>query len=146
MEKDSKKKIVIQVIIFVISFAVSFFVASYFLSSNPKTPNAMLLENSREANRDLPKMLDAETRLDSITVENATLKYHHTLISTLKDSSELDFELIEAGMMKIAQENLDTNPVMKEFRDNDVSLEHIFRDKEKNVVFDYTVRHKKEKE
>jgi hypothetical protein len=146
MEKKANKSRVFQVVIFIISFVAAYFVASYFLGEEEITPNSMLLEHARQENQNLPKMLDAETRLDSLSVENVTLKYHHTLISTKKEASELDFELIEAGMRKIAQENLDSNPVMEPYRDDDVSLQHIFRDKEKNMVFEYTVRHKKEKE
>jgi len=140
MEKKANNIRLLQVLIFIISFVAAYFVAAYFLDKNEITPNAMLLEHARQENRNLPKMLDAETRLDSLSVENTTLKFHHTLLSTVKDSTELDFELIKEGMMKIAQENLDTNLVMKDYRDNDVSLHYIFIDKNKKEVFDYTVK------
>jgi hypothetical protein len=137
---------VLRIFVSIIFFAVAYFIAGYFLSKDAATLNAMLVKHSSQENQNLPKMLDAETRLDSISVENSTLKYHHTLIHTVKDSSGLDFVLIKAGMVKIAQENLDTNPVLKEYRDQNVSLQYIFRDKKKEGIFDYTVRHKKEKQ
>lgn len=143
MADDSKKKVVGQVVIFIISFAIAFFVADYFLSSNHETPNAMLLENSRKVNRNMPKMLDSETRLDSTTVENDTITYHHTLINTTKDRSELDFDTIKTTMIEKAQNNLNTNPDMKDYRENNISVHYIFKDKDKNKVFDYTIKYQK---
>ncbi len=144
MENTKKKTTAVQIIIFVVSFAIAFFVARYFLSKDDNTPNAMLVEASKEMNQDMPKMLDVETRLDSTSVENTTLNYHYTLVNFPKDSSEVDFENVKSKMMKKAQTNLDTNPVMKEYRENDISLHYIFLDKNKNEVFDYTVKHQKQ--
>ena len=142
MEKKGKNKLVVQGIIFAVSFAIAFFGANYFFSKKDKTPDAMLLENSLKANKDLPKMLDSETRLDSTSVENSTLKYHHTLINTIKDSSAMDFEVIKMQMSKKAQDNFDTNPVMKDYRENNVTLQYIFNDKNNNEVLEYTIKPK----
>lgn len=143
MEKKGKNKLIIQGIIFVISFGIAFFGASYFLSKNKDTPNAMLVEASKEMNQSMPKMIDAETRLDSTSVGNETLNYHYTLVNVLKDSSVVDFEDVKSEMMKKAQNNIDTNEAMKEYRENDISLHYIFKDKKQNDVFDYTVKHQK---
>jgi hypothetical protein len=143
MEKKANKISVLKVVVFIFSFAAGYFIIAYLLDKNEITANEMLLEHSRQENQKLPRMLDEETRLDSLSVENITLKFHHTLLSTVKDSSDLDFELIKEGMIKIAQENLDTNLVMKDYRDNNVSLHYIFTDKNEKEVFDYTVKHHK---
>lgn len=145
MEKKGKNKLIVQGIIFAISFALAFFGASYFLSKIKNTPNTMLVDASKEMNQSMPKMVDSETRLDSTSVENSTLNYHYTLINIVKDSSDMDFDLVKSTMIKKAQENLDTNSAMKEYRENDISLHYIFKDKEKNQVFDYTVKHQKQK-
>lgn len=142
MEKKSSKITPIQIVVFVISFAVAYFAVDYFLSKNDSTPNAMLVNVSKEMNKTMPKMLDAETRLDSTSVGNATLNYHYTLVNISKDSSE-DFTDIKSRMKAQAQENIDTNAAMKDYRENDISLHYIFTDKEQNPVFNYTVKHDK---
>ena len=142
MEKKSSKISPIQIVVFVISFAVAYFAVDYFFSKNDSTPNAMLVTVSKEMNKTMPKMLDAETRLDSTSVDNATLNYHYTLVNISKDSAE-DFTDIKSRMKAQAQENIDTNAAMKEYRENDISLHYIFTDKEQNPVFNYTVKHDK---
>jgi hypothetical protein len=142
---DKKKVSAVQIIVFGVTFAIAYFITQYFLFKNEDTPNTMLVENARIANKDLPKMLDKETRLDSISVDNTTLKYHHILINTDKDSTEFDFALIQSEMSQKAQENLNTNPVMKDYRENNISLHYIFKDKNNNNVFDYTVKPKVKK-
>lgn len=145
MEKTAKKKIIVQGIIFVISFGIAFFGANYFFSKNKETPNAMLVEASKEMNQSMPKMVDEATRLDSTSVESSTLNYHYTLINVVKDSSDMDFDLVKQTMTAKAQENLDTNTAMKEYRENEISLHYIFKDKDQNEVFDYTVKHQNQK-
>ena len=143
MEKKSSKITVVQVIAFVISFVLAYFAANYFFSKNEETPNAVLMHVSKQMNQTMPKMMDSETRLDSTSVANETLNYHYTLINIVKDSSEVDFNLVKSEMIQKAQHNLDTNAAMKEYRENDISLHYIFTDKEKNPVFDYTVKYDK---
>ena len=142
MEKKSSKITPIQIVVFVISFAVAYFAVDYFLSKNHATPNAMLVKVSKEMNKTMPKMLDAETRLDSTSVNNETLNYHYTLVNVSTDNGE-NFTEIKERMKVEAQENLDTNAAMKDYRENDISLHYIFTDKEQNPVFDYTVKHDK---
>lgn len=142
---ENKKISTAQIIAFVISFVVAFLVASYFLSKNEPPVNETLVNISKEMNQSMPKMLDAETRLDSTSVGNSRLNYHYTLINFPKDSMEIDFEAVKLEMMEKAQSNLDTNPVMKEYRKNNIALQYIFRDKNKNQVFDYTVKHQSKK-
>lgn len=142
MEQTAKKKIVLQSLIFAITFAIAFFGARYLFSKNKNTPNAMLVEASEEMNKTMPKMIDAETRLDSTSVDHETLNYHYTLINIVSDSSKATFDKVKVEMASKAQVNLDTNPAMKDYRENNISLHYIFKDKEENEVFDYTVKPK----
>lgn len=143
MEKKSKKISSIQIIVFIISFIAAYFVANYFFSKEVSSPQTMLLNNSIQANKTMPKMLDSITRLDSTSVDENILKYHHTLINVDKDSTQIDFDGIKMMMTKKSQDNLDTNPVMKDYRENNVYLQYIFNDKNQKEVFEYTVRHQK---
>ena len=142
---DNKRISTGQIVAFGITFVLTFLVVSYLLSENEPPVNETLVNISKEMNRSMPKMLDAETRLDSTSVGNSKLNYHYTLINFPKDSMEIDFEAVKLEMMEKAQSNLDTNPVMKEYRKNNIALQYIFRDKNKNQVFDYTVKHQSKK-
>lgn len=143
MENKSSKISPLQIVIFIISFAVAYFAVDYFLSRNDATPNEMLVDVSKEMNKTMPKMIDAETRLDSTSAENTTLNYYYTLINVVKDSTEIDLAKVKETMKSRAQTNIDTNEAMKDYRENDISLHYIFTDKEKNPVFDYTVKYDK---
>ena len=145
MEKKSSKISPLQIVVFIVSFAVAYFAVDYFFSRNEATPNEMLVTVSKEMNKTMPKMVDAETRLDSTSVENSTLNYHYTLVNVIKDSTEIDLDEVKITMKSRAQMNIDTNEAMKDYRENDISLQYIFVDKEQNKVFDYTVKHQKTK-
>ncbi len=145
MEKKSNKISPLQIVVFIVSFAVAYFAVDYFFSRNEATPNEMLVTVSKEMNKTMPKMMDAETRLDSTSVENSTLNYHYTLVNVVKDSTEIDLDEVKNTMKSRAQINIDTNEAMKDYRENDISLQYIFVDKEQNKVFDYTVKHQKTK-
>ena len=145
MEKKSSKISPLQIVVFIVSFAVAYFAVDYFFSRNEATPNEMLVTVSKEMNKTMPKMVDAETRLDSTSVENSTLNYHYTLVNVIKDSTEIDLDEVKNTMKSRAQMNIDTNEAMKDYRENDISLQYIFVDKEQNKVFDYTVKHQKTK-
>ena len=145
MEKKSKKISVPQIIAFGISFGIAFFVANYFFSRNTDTPNGMLIEVSKQMNKSMPKMMDAETRLDSTSVQNETLNYHYTLINISDENKYIDFDTVKEQMKAKAQDNLATNPVMEEYRKNNISLHYIFKDKNSKPVFDYTVNYQNKK-
>lgn len=141
MEKKSTKINVSQVVIFIFCFALAYFAVNYFLSQNSDSVNEMLKENARIANREMPKMLDDVTRLDSVSAENDTLKYYHTLVDELKENSVLDFDLIKTTMSKKAQDNLDTSSVLEDYRENGVYLHFLYLDKNQKEIFNYTVKH-----
>ena len=143
MEKKSNKISPLQIVVFIVSFAVAYFAVDYFLSRNEVTPNSMLVTVSKEMNKTMPKMVDAETRLDSTSVKDSTLNYHYTLVNLVKDSTEINLEEVKSTMKSRAQANIDTNVAMKEYRENNISLHYIFTDKEQNPVFDYTVKYDK---
>ncbi|MDD3004213.1 hypothetical protein [Flavobacterium sp.] len=143
MQKGSNKITVTQIIVFGISFGLAYFATNYFFFNKKELPNDMLINVAKEMNASMPKMIDAETRLDSTSVENSTLNYHYTLINIDKDNANWNFDDIKSNMIIKAQENLDHNPSMKDYRENGVALHYIFNDKNQNELFSYTVKHQK---
>lgn len=142
MEVKKKKISPIQIVIFIISFAVAYFTANYFFAKED-TNNEMLVQISAETNRTLPKMVDSETRFDSITIQGDTMCNHFTFINIPNDKVELDIDAAKSEMRALAQMNLDTSQVMKELRERNILLHYNFYDKEQKKVFEYTVQHKK---
>lgn len=144
MEKKSRKITPAQVVIFIVCFALAYFGANYLFSSGEKTASSMLINASKEMNRTLPKMLDSATRLDSSSVKGMTLTYHYTLIKLLEENPEIDLEAVKLDMKDKAQNNLDTNPLMNDYRVNNISLHYNFNDEKNKKVFEYTVKPKKQ--
>lgn len=75
-----------------------------------------------------PTMVDEETRLDRVEAgPGRTLNYHYTLITTGRE--DLDLEAFENVLREQLIEQYRDHPGMKPFRDEDVTLVYIYRDK-----------------
>jgi len=110
--EEGKKKIVTQVVLFIVVFAVAFFGTKYVMSGL-KSGNPELEKAVAEMNKDCPKAIDSETRLDSANTFENTFQYNYTLINFTKGDPKLDLESIKKGIQASAQENLEVNPTMK---------------------------------
>ncbi len=134
-----KKKQGVQIAIFIITFVVAFFgtkwAMSQFKSSHSELKNAAV-----ELNKMCPKMIDAATRIDSAVALDNTLQYHYTLVAIDKAVTTIPLEEASQFCQKNAQTNLDSNPSMKFYRDNKVSLEYHYRDKNGKPLFQFAIQ------
>ena len=90
------------------------------------------VEESNAANRTLPKMINDFIRLDSTsTGSNRTLHYHYTL---LRSKVGLDSTQLNAILRDGILNEYRTNPDLKFFRDNRVTLDHDYYDADGNMV------------
>ena len=99
-----------------------------------------LSEVAKAANKNLPKFIDTETRLDSIiSLSNNTLQYTITLINITKD--ELNIMQFKELNYPYVLEFIKTNPDMKYLRDNRIRIINLYKDKNNNeiikLIFDY---------
>lgn len=94
--------------------------------------DSQLAEASNKMNMTLPKMITEFIRLDSTaTGSNRTWHYHYTLIKSKPglDSTQLN-TILKPGILKAYQ----TNPELKFFRDNRITLEHEYYDADGNMI------------
>ncbi|MBN2350086.1 MAG: hypothetical protein JXJ22_14695 [Bacteroidales bacterium] len=94
-------------------------------SSFEKSMNKAASELSEKC----PIMVDRQTRLDNVIVmpEN-TLQYKYALVNWLNDS--IDVQTFEKNMKTILLNHVKTSPDLKMYRDNNVTMEYNYRDKQ----------------
>jgi hypothetical protein len=85
------------------------------------------------ANKDFPKMIDSETRLDkTLALPNKVFQYHFTLINHSKD--EINPEELKKGLQAAVLNNLKTNSVFDDFRNYKVTVEYLYHDKNNDEI------------
>jgi hypothetical protein len=94
--------------------------------------NAKLMIVAEEVNKACPVVVDKETRLDNaVALPENTFQYNYTLVNVEK--SDIDTVGFKATMDPLILNQLKTNPQMKFFRDNKVTMNYLYKDK--NGVF-----------
>ncbi len=80
-------------------------------------------------NKTCPKMIDNQTRLDSVTVRpHKEMVYHYTLIKIIKN--RFDVDAFEGYMKPIMQNQIRTNEGLKTYRDNKAVMTYDYKDKD----------------
>ena len=80
-------------------------------------------------NKTCPKMIDNQTRLDSVTVRpHKEMVYHYTLIKIIKN--RFDIDAFEGYMKPIMQNQLRTNEGLKSYRENKAIMTYDYNDKD----------------
>lgn len=133
------KKIVVQVIIFVATFIVAFFVTKVVLSKM-NSFDSELEDTAQELNKKCPVMVDTETRLDSVKAEESKFCYFYSLVHV--DTME-NMEDAKAFLTKNAQANLDTTSKMKAYRENNVNLQYVYKNRRGQKLIEFTIKPKK---
>ncbi|MCF8458865.1 MAG: hypothetical protein K9H62_23255 [Bacteroidales bacterium] len=73
-------------------------------------------------------IVDSETRLDNaLALPGKTFQYNYTLVNLVKDS--IDIGSLEEYLNPVILNNIKTNPDLKTFRDNDVTMAYNYKDK-----------------
>lgn len=88
-----------------------------------------MMQVAGELNKTCPVMADAETRLDNtVALPGKIFTYNYTLINQLKDS--INVEELKKYLTPIITNNMKTNPVMKFYRDNKITMSYYYKDKQ----------------
>ena len=102
-----------------------------FIDSYKKTKvitDVKLFEITKEINKNLPKMVDLETRADStIALSNKTIQYNFTLLNYLIE--EVNSEELKSQFYPIILNNIKTNNDMRLLKDNNITIIYLFSDK-----------------
>ncbi|MEM0931374.1 MAG: hypothetical protein AAGJ12_02835 [Bacteroidota bacterium] len=128
-EDKSKKGKVIGTIVGIIAFALSF----YGVQQLFKTDLEAELENvALELNKQTPMKIDEYSRLDSASSKGKTnFIYHYTLLGMEK--SEVNLDTVNKYIRPSIIENVKTIPELKFYRDNKITMDYKYYDK--NGVF-----------
>lgn len=99
----------------------------------------VLMEVANEINKSCPIMVDNETRLDnSIALPDKVFQYNYTLISTLKDS--VDIESLKSYLEPNLKNFVKTNPDMQTMRENKTTLKYYYKDMNGSHIVTITIR------
>lgn len=126
--KATNKTKIISAVISVVAFFVVYYIIQFFFIGNKSSFQNEMEKASQEINKMCPQMIDSETRLDNSTVfPNKVMQYNYTLINM--NSGEIDLEEMEQYLKESILNNVKTNPDLKIYRDNDATLNYLYKDK-----------------
>ncbi|MCC6372580.1 MAG: hypothetical protein IT236_16370 [Bacteroidia bacterium] len=141
--KKSNKWLVIILAVFgfIVLFCITYFVLNMVMGNlndagMEQTPNSS--QTQPQTNNQGPQMLDAETRLDSVTVseDNVTRQYR-TLVNVME--AQLDVELVKSQSRPNLVNEVKLSDEYKELREHSGSVEFIYSDKTGKQMFITTV-------
>jgi hypothetical protein len=136
MEIENKKTNWKYVVIVAIAATIGSIFGKYIIDGINGTHNIFdknLMETANQINKNLPLMLDSDTRLDStMALPGKKFTYFYTLVNYSVD--EIDIENFENGMKSNLLNNIKTNSDLKEFRDNKVTMVYFYKDKNGNEI------------
>lgn len=130
-EDQNKRKITIGTVVGIITFGLAYFGVQQVFFKEATFDKAMM-EAASELNKTCPIMVDQHTRLDNAAaLPNNIFQYNYTLINLNKSEVNIDTvkKYIEPGLIN----NVKTNPDLKVYRDNKVTMAYNYRDK--NGIF-----------
>jgi hypothetical protein len=139
-QKPTKKidyKILTGGVIGLIAFLVTSFFVQYVLFA-PPTLDKALMKAASEINKSCPILIDSETRLDNtITLPSNVFQYNYTLIN--KEKETVDIAILKKYLEPMITNTVRTNPDMKFQRDNKVTINYSYKDKDGNFLFTISV-------
>jgi hypothetical protein len=104
-----------------------------------KSVDNALAQIALEANRDLPKMIDSQTRLDGITtLPGKKIRYNNTIINTT--NAEINTETFKESAARTLLSAVKSNPSLESYRRKKVTFIYGYQNEagEEIAVFEYT--------
>ena len=97
-----------------------------------------LAEIASEINKTCPMNIDEYTTLKNVVaLPNKTVQYNYILVGITK--SEVKLDTVKKYVFPAVLQNAKTNPGMKLFRDNKVTLNYYYSDKNGEFVTQYSI-------
>ena len=133
-EKSGKRK-TLGMITGVVFFAIAYYGTKQFFK---KDFESVLKNAALELNKQTPMQIDQYSRLDSAsTIGKTNFVYHYTLNDIVK--SEVNIDTVDKYIRPNIIENVKSNPDLKVFRDNNVTLDYKYYDKNGEFALDVSV-------
>jgi hypothetical protein len=106
--------------------------ATYYINPPPSF-DKQLVTMANEINKTCPIVVDEDTRLDNVmALPGKTVQYNLTILAEVTD--EIDTAAFKEIMLPTQLNMIKTNPGMKTFRDNDVTLVYSYSDNKGNYL------------
>jgi len=135
-KKLTKAELITLLVAVTVASITSVFVQNIFFSK--PDIDKMLVETASTLNKTFPMMVDADTRVDNvIALPNKTFMYNYTLVND--ESGMIDTVEVKNYLTPKIINTVKTTPGMKSFRDNKVTMEYCYKDKNGNYVFSIIV-------
>lgn len=133
--KPTKKGKTIGIIVGAIAFAISYYAVQQFF----KTDIALDLKKvATEINKQGPRQIDQYTRLDSVSsIGKTNFIYYYTLIDMEK--SEVNLDTVNKYVRPSIIENIKNSPELKIYRDNNITMDYKYYDRNGAFVLDIAV-------
>jgi hypothetical protein len=131
------KKRLIGYFIGAVMFVLAYFAVQQFIFKSSGY-DKVLMQVASELNKTCPIMVDEFTRLDNaVAVPDNIFQYNYTLVKTTKTEVSLDTfrKYVEPAIIN----NIKTNPELKFFRDNKITMIYYYKDKNGEFVNKFTV-------
>ncbi|UOY05510.1 hypothetical protein L0P88_16335 [Muricauda sp. SCSIO 64092] len=124
-EEKSKKGKVIGAIVGTIAFALSYYGVQQLFK---KDLESELKNAALELNKQTPMQIDQFSRLDSASTKGKTnFIYHYTLFDLEK--SEVNLDTVNKYIRPNLIENIKNSPELKVYRDNNITMDYEYYDK-----------------
>lgn len=123
----NKTKQTIGTIVGLVAFGLAYFGVQHFFFQ-PASFDKAMMEAASELNKTCPIMVDQETRLDNaVALPGNIFQYNYTLINLDKSEVNIDTvrKYVEPGLINTVK----TNPDLKPYRNNKVTMAYNYRDK-----------------
>ncbi|MDR1195354.1 MAG: hypothetical protein LBL00_02640 [Endomicrobium sp.] len=120
-------------------FAIFGIVGLISCGQSDKSVDNTLAQIALEANKDLPVMIDAQTRLDSITtLPGKKIQYNNTLLNTI--NAEINTETFKESASRTLLSAVKSNPSLESYRRKKVTFIYRYQNEagEEMAVFEYT--------
>lgn len=133
--KPTKKGKLMGMIVGAIAFAISFYVVQQFFKSDLELD---LKKVATEFNKKGPQQIDQFTRLDSVSsIGKTNFIYYYTLIDMEK--SEVNLDTVNKYVRPSIIENIKNSPELKIYRDNNITMDYKYYDRNGAFVLDIAV-------
>jgi len=130
--------LLIGIIIGIIIGSAATYVYTDFSQSKLTIPDKTLMETASNANRNLPMMIDSETRLDNMAAtDNKTFRYTYTLVNM--EAGKVDTTAMKSKMEPYIINNVKTSPEMESQRQREITFVFYYKDKNGNYLFSIAI-------
>jgi len=130
--------VILGIIIGIMIGGVSTFIYLNDFPLSLNSNNKVLMETVDNLNRNLPVMIDSETRLDNVIAANSkTFQYNYTLINM--ESGKVDTTAMKSKMEPFIINNVKTMPETESQRKQGMTFAFYYKDKNGNYLFSIVV-------